>query len=88
MTAIPRNKILMGIPLYGYDWKLPFVEGVTLAEMISPQEAVARALKFGVKIQYNTIYQSPFVRYMDEKGVKHEVWFEDARSVQAKYKVQ
>lgn len=21
VTAIPRNKILMGMPLYGYDWK-------------------------------------------------------------------
>ena len=62
VTAIPRSKILMGIPLYGYDWKLPFVEGVTIAEMISPQEAVARALKFGARIQYNTLYQSPFVQ--------------------------
>ena len=73
----------MGIPLYGYDWKLPFVEGVTIAEMISPQEACP-CIKIGAKIQYNTLYQSPFVRYTDENGIKHEVWFEDARSVQVK----
>jgi spore germination protein len=86
VTAIPRSKILMGMPLYGYDWKLPFVAGATIAEMISPQEAVARALKFGARIQYDILYQSPFVLYTDEKGIRHEVWFEDARSVQAKYK--
>lgn len=85
VTAIPRNKILMGVPLYGYDWKSPFKEGVTIAEMISPQEAVARALKFGVKIQYNTLYQAPFFKYTDRDGIQHEVWFEDARSVQVKY---
>lgn len=85
VTAIPRNKILMGVPLYGYDWKLPYKEGVTVADMISPQEAVNRALKYGVSIQYNATYQSPFILYTDESGIKHEVWFEDARSVLAKY---
>jgi len=29
--------------------------------------------------------QSPFFRYTDEQGRNHEVWFEDARSAQAKF---
>ena len=28
--------------------------------------------------------QSPWFRYRDEAGTEHEVWFEDARSMQAK----
>lgn len=87
VTAIPRNKILMGIPLYGYDWKLPYQQGVTEAEMISSYEAVNRAMKYGVPIQYNTLYQSPYIQYIDEFGIRHEVWFEDARSIFAKYKL-
>lgn len=44
-----------------------------------------RAVRYGVPIQYNTLYQSPFFYYTDEGGVRHVVWFEDARSVQVKF---
>ena len=86
VTVIPRNKILMGVPLYGRDWTLPYVQGTTIAETINPQEAVRRAVRYRVDIQYNTLYQSPFFRYTDENGKQHEVWFEDARSIQVKYR--
>ncbi len=86
VTVIPRNKILMGMPTYGRDWRLPFVAGQTIAATISPQEAVSRAFRNGVDIKYNQLYQSPFYNYVAD-GVAHEVWFEDARSVQAKYDV-
>ncbi len=85
VTVIPRNKILMGIPLYAYDWKLPYVKGTTIAEIFTPDEAVTRAAKYGVAIQYNELYKSPFYRYKDERGAEHEVWFEDVRSYQVKY---
>ncbi|PAV30457.1 spore gernimation protein [Virgibacillus profundi] len=84
VTVIPRDKILMGIPLYGRDWKIPWEEG-TIAQTVSPQEAVNLAGHYGAAIQYDETYQSPFFRYADEIGQRHEVWFEDARSVQAKY---
>lgn len=84
ITAIPRNKILMGAPLYGRDWKIPWVSG-TYARTVGPKEAVNLAAKYGVPISYNQTYQSPFFRYTDASGQQHEVWFEDARSMQAKY---
>ncbi|MGI8315756.1 LysM peptidoglycan-binding domain-containing protein [Halobacillus mangrovi] len=84
VTAIPRDKIMMGVPLYGRDWKIPWVEG-TFARTVSPKEAVQLAAKYGVEIQYDETYQSPYFRYRDESGQEHEVWFEDARSMEAKY---
>lgn len=84
VTVIPRDKILMGIPLYGRDWRIPWQEGTT-ATTVSPQEAVQLARTYGAEIQYHETYQSPFFRYTDETGQAHEVWFEDARSMQAKY---
>ncbi|MFC4559554.1 LysM peptidoglycan-binding domain-containing protein [Virgibacillus kekensis] len=84
VTAIPPEKILMGVPLYGRDWRIPWIEG-TFARTVSPKEAVQLARRYGVPIQYNETYESPFFRYVDENGQEHEVWFEDARSVQAKY---
>ena len=86
VTAIPRNKILMGVPLYGRDWKLPFVAGTTIAETVLYNEAIRRAQNYKVEIQYNNLYQSPFYRYWDTTGAQHEVWYEDARSYDAKYK--
>lgn len=86
VTVIPRNKIMMGAPLYGRDWKIPWQQG-TVARTISPQAAIGLARKYGANIEYNTTYQSPFFRYTDENGQQHEVWFEDARSAQAKFDV-
>lgn len=83
VSEIPSNKILMGQNLYGYDWTLPFVPGST-AEAVSPQEAIQLAAKHNVPIQYDQTAQAPFFRYT-EAGKQHEVWFEDARSIQAKF---
>jgi spore germination protein len=46
---------------------------------------VARAAQYGAVIQYDFTSQSPFYRYTDAQGKAHEVWFEDARSAQAKF---
>jgi len=85
VTAIPRQKILMGMPLYGRDWTLPYVQGGPFAKTLDPQEAIGLALQYGVAIQYDQTAQAPFFHYYDPQKRKHEVWFEDARSVQAKF---
>ena len=84
LTEIPAGKIWLGVPNYGYDWPLPFVQGETKATSISSQQAIALARRYGVAIQYDTSAQAPWFRYMDENGITHEVWFEDARSIRAK----
>ena len=83
VTEIPRQKILMGIPNYGYNWTLPFQQG-TAATAISNTGAVQLALQVGANIQYDPISQAPYFRYYSSDGKQHEVWFEDARSILAK----
>lgn len=82
VTAIPRNKIFMGIPNYGYDWTLPFVQGSS-ARTVSNTQAVDIARDHGAIILYDPVAQAPHFNYY-EGGKQHEVWFEDARSIQAK----
>lgn len=85
LSVVPADKIMMGIPLYGYDWTLPYVPGGPFARVISPQEAIVLADTYNVNIQYDTTAQAPFFFYTDSQGRDHEVWFEDARSIQAKF---
>lgn len=86
ISVIPKKKILMGMPLYGYDWILPYVPGGGYAKAISPLAAVELAAKFGAQIKYDTKAQAPFFNYFNQ-GREHVVWFDDARSVQAKYRM-
>jgi spore germination protein len=85
LTEIPANKILLGQNLYGYDWTLPFVAGGENARALSPQQAITLAREQNAEIQYDTVAQAPFFFYYDVEGRQHEVWFEDARSIQAKF---
>ncbi len=87
VTEIAPEKIFMGIPLYGYDWTLPFVQGETRAESLSPVQAVERALRYGAAIEYDETSQAPHYRYSDHSGHEHAVWFEDARSIEAKLRL-
>lgn len=87
LTEMPPEKIFLGIPNYGYDWPLPFVQGETRAQSISNQEAVTIAIENGAEIQYDETAQAPFFRYTAANGVPHEVWFEDARSMSAKLRL-
>ncbi|MER2089707.1 MAG: glycoside hydrolase family 18 protein [Sporosarcina sp.] len=86
VTQIPREKIFLGQNLYGYDWSSPFPsQGGSAARAVSPQQALAIAVQQEVDIQYDYVAQAPHFNYTDDTGVPHEVWFEDARSIQAKF---
>ena len=87
VTEMPRSKILLGVPNYGYDWPLPFVQGTTRAQSISNQRAIELAFQYNIAIQYDETAQSPFFHYTAEDGVVHEVWFEDARSMETKLRL-
>ncbi|AIF67219.1 spore gernimation protein [Terribacillus saccharophilus] len=84
LTEMPANKIMLGQNLYGYDWTLPYEPGGDYAKAVSPQRAIAIARENNASIQYDTTAQAPFFRYT-AAGAQHEVWFEDARSIQAKF---
>lgn len=86
VSQIPRDKIFLGQNLYGYNWSYPYppVSGVP-AQAVSPQQAVNLAINTNTAIQYDYTAQAPHFTYTDENDVRHEVWFEDARSIQAKF---
>ncbi len=84
VSVIPPEKIDMGIPNYAYDWPLPYERGTTVADTIGNLEAVKIAADYGAEIQYDEESMAPYFYYTKE-SVSHVVWFEDVRSIQAKY---
>lgn len=87
VSVIDPDKILMGTPNYAYDWPLPFEQGKTAAESIGNQEAIERAVKYGVTIQFDETAQSPSFNYTNEQGIDHVVWFDDVRSMNSKLRL-
>ncbi len=83
VTEIPPRKILMGMPNYAYDWTLPYVQGRP-ARYLSVNEARDLAFTVGAEIQYSNEAQAPFFEYYDSTGAQHIVWFDNARSTNAR----
>jgi len=87
VRVIEPGRLFLGVPLYGYDWPLPYVRGTTRAESLSPVRAVELALQYRADILYDEEAQSPYFYYTDRGGREHAVWFEDARSIGAKLRL-
>ena len=84
VSSIPENKIFLGMPNYGYDWTLPFDEKTSRARVIGNEEAIQIAITQNAMISFDEESQSPYFRYyVGDK--EHEVWFQDARSSNAKF---
>lgn len=83
VSQVPPDKIFLGMPNYGYDWTLPYIKGQSRALSLGNVQATEQAVQAGAPIRFDTQAQSPHYNYWRDRA-EHEVWFEDARSVQAK----
>ncbi|MBR2621103.1 MAG: glycoside hydrolase family 18 protein [Clostridia bacterium] len=85
VSVISPEKIFLGVPNYGYDWTLPYVAGQSRARSLGNVEATELAWQQKAAISFDETAQAPTFRYYVRNGgsTEHEVWFEDARSVQS-----
>jgi spore germination protein len=77
VTQIPPEKVILGIDLLGYNWTGG--RGVTVGH----QRAQILAESHGATIR-RADDGSPWFTYRDSSGNRHEVWWEDAKSVRVK----
>lgn len=80
ITQIPRPRIMMGLPAYGYDWPLG---GGGQVRAVSHQEALNIAERHGIRPLWQNEAKAPYFRY-SSGGVRREVWFENESSIAAK----
>ncbi len=84
LTEIPPNKITLGVPNYGYDWTLPFIQGESRARSLGNEDAVRLAIDRRAEIMFDEEARAPMFNYYDMvngRPIKHEVWFENAQSL-------
>jgi spore germination protein YaaH len=79
VSEIPRDKIVLGVATYGYDW--PSGEP---AQDLQWTDAEALARAHNVPVKWDTASHSPWFAYTDSQGQPHTVWFENASSMKDK----
>jgi spore germination protein YaaH len=80
VSQIPPSKLLLGVPLYGYDWD---TTAGPPAKLMHYPESVALAAQQGAAIQHDTTQQAAYFAYTKD-GHAHQVWFEDRPSLEPK----
>lgn len=77
---IPKEKIVMGLPVYSFDWGS---NKPTMPDYLSYAQSAERAKQHGVEIMFDEEHQVPHFQYT-ANGVRHEVYLENAKSLQPK----
>ena len=80
-TRVPREKLILGIPLYGYDWNVTAGPPARSVRYDQVRELLRRP---GATSGYDETEKEAWIRYTDDQGQQHEVWHADARSVAAR----
>ncbi len=77
---VPMNKVLLGVPLYGYDW----TEGSdSQAADVTYKSEQDLLVQHHTELKWDATAGSSYFTY-DQDGETHQVWFEGTRSVQQK----
>ncbi|MDI3339740.1 MAG: glycosyl hydrolase family 18 protein [Sphaerobacter sp.] len=83
-SRIPADRILLGMPLYGYNWNVTEQQTATSVRFDQAQTLLARP---GATGGYDVDQAAAWIRYTDDAGHQHEVWYENAASLRAKLDV-
>lgn len=97
LKYLPKEKLIMGVPYYGWDW--PVEDGAKpLSKTLEPNDAngYAAVMSYGrmrenpdlkpTQCQWEALAQETWCWYKDQQTQKdHQVWFEDNRSIAAKF---
>jgi len=79
-SQMPASKVVLGIPLFGYDWP----DGKASAATVSWLQALRLSREYHATAEYNNASQTPYFSYVGG-GRSHTVWFENAASSKAKF---
>lgn len=88
LAAVPADKLSLAFSLAATDWQvpLPLLPLRRHAKRIHFRQAEALREKLGAQPVWDDAFGAPYFRY-EEHGRKHEVWYEDARTLVRKLEI-
>ena len=81
LKTIPRQKLIVAIGAYGYDWALAPKQKIappSKVDTVTAQEAWLHAEESESAISLDADSLNPHYGYIDENDLRHEVWYLDA----------
>ncbi len=81
-SAIPPEKLVIGLPTYGFDWDLTAPERT---QCIFYEQVVQRMAQYGAQERIDGLTGQPYFTYTDAQKHDHIVWYEDVRSLGNKF---
>jgi spore germination protein len=84
--TVPPEKIVIGIPIVGYDWVLPYISGQETARSITPFSALDIARENNSIIRYDEASQTPYYEYQrfyQDNSIPHIVWYINSVTIHA-----
>ncbi len=82
-VGIPREKIFLGIGLFGLRWEKEGSDYRGLNDDLTYAQIQTIIDKTGTTIAWDDTSMSPYIRYQ-QKNTSYEIWFENARSVETR----
>jgi spore germination protein len=82
LRHVPREKVIMGIALFGYDW---VNDGG--AEPVTWNQVQALVRTHQVPVTYDNTSKASWFTYIDQDRRQHTVWFEDTEGMAAKLRL-
>lgn len=80
ITKMPKEKVIAAVSVFGFDFNLT----TKINTYITYDAAVRLARRYNRQIIFDAPTKTPMFAYTDERGQRHEVWFENAASLRAK----
>ena len=93
VELIPSEKILLGIPTYGYEWKTltpeysaPAIPG---SGIVRSQRRIEEELAtcFSCTVERDQYTRVPYIIFPEEDGYHRIAYYEDAQSIQEKFQI-
>ena len=91
LKVVPSEKILLGIPFYGYEWQTTsrdsqshtFPDTGSTASYTRVAEILERKDELGVQEHWNEDALSPYISYIEDREI-YVIYYENSRSISYK----
>lgn len=82
LDRIPKEKILLGLPTYGYDWSANGSAFTVTAKKLNIIKGT-----YPIREHFDTKSMSPYYTYTDKYQNNHQIWLENEKSLEEKLNV-